>query len=170
MAYARYPQLRNYKKRCEIETKIEALKDQRSAYEKDNDAKWDAAFARGASAAEMDNIELAYNEHVDNIDAEIEALRRMQVSLEYPQTKNAWLVKVVCSLGVGVHHITARQYDCMVQYCERDTNDHRNNVACCRVGNYFLQLGNTAGGKYAQIEILPERLNTPPAACAAGTT
>ena len=34
MAYARYPQLRNYKKRCEIETKIETLKNQRSAYEK----------------------------------------------------------------------------------------------------------------------------------------
>lgn len=39
MAYARYPQLRNYKKRCEIETKIEALKNQRSAYEEDNDTK-----------------------------------------------------------------------------------------------------------------------------------
>lgn len=154
MAYARYPQLRNYKKRCEIETKIKALKDQRSAYEKDNDAKWDTAFARGASEAELDSIEAEYNKYVDNINAEIEALRRIQVYLEYPQTKNTWLVKVVSGFGVGVHHITARQYDCMVQYCERDTNDYRNNVACCRVGSYFLQLGNTAGGKYAKIEAL----------------
>lgn len=154
MAYARYPQLRNYKKRCEIETKIETLKNQRSAYEKDNDIKWDAAFARGASDAELDSIEAEYNKYVDNINTEIETLRRMQVSLEYPATKNAWLVKVVNSFGVGVHRITARQYDYMAQYCERDTNDHCNNVVCCRVDNYFLQLGNTAGRKYAKIETL----------------
>lgn len=154
MAYARYPQLRNYKKRCEIETKIEALKNQRSAYKEDNDTKWDAAFNRGASDAELDDIEAAYNQYVDKINVEIETLRRMQVFLEYPQTKNIWLVKVVSGFGVGVHHITARQYDCMVQYCEEDTNDHCNNVACCRVGNYFLQLGNTASGKYAKIEAL----------------
>lgn len=154
MAYARYPQLRNYKKRCEIETKIEALKNQRNAYEEDNNTKWDAAFNRGASDAELDNIEAAYNQYVDGINAEIETLRHMQVSLEYPQIKNTWLLKVVSGLGVGVHRITARQYDCMVQYCERDINDHRSSVSCCRVDNYFLQLGNTNGGKYAKIEAL----------------
>lgn len=77
MAYARYPQLRNYKKRCEIETKIEALKNQRSAYEEDNDTKWDAAFNRGASDAELDDIEAAYNQYVDKINVEIETLRRL---------------------------------------------------------------------------------------------
>lgn len=153
MAYARYPQLRNYKKRCEIEGKIQALKDQRSAYEKENDAAWDAAFVRGASDAELESIEFEYNKYIDAVNADIEASRRYQMALEYPETKNIWLAKVVNSLGAGVHCITSRQYECMMQYCERDTNS-RDNIACCRVGNYFLQLGNVVGGKCAKIEML----------------
>lgn len=90
MAYARYPNLRNYKKRCELETLIFNLRKQKKAQAIADDTAWEKAFNAGASEAELDAIEAAEDARRDKINAKIEAVMTIQASLEFPATKNQW--------------------------------------------------------------------------------
>lgn len=157
MAYARYPNLRNYKKRCELETMIFNLRALRNAQAAADEAAWEKAFAAGASSTELDDIEAAENTRRDKINAKIEAVMTIQASLEFPATKNQWFTEIVSEKGIGTHNITDRQYECFLQYCERDPSENRSAVVHrCRVGDYFVSLNSAIGGKWMEISAIPD--------------
>ena len=144
MAYARYPNLRNYNKRCELETMIFNLRALRNAQAAADEAAWEKAFAAGASSTELDDIEAAENTRRDKINAKIEAVMTIQASLEFPATKNRWFTDIVSEKG-------------FLQYCERDPSENRSAVVHrCRVGDYFVSLNSAIGGKWMEISAIPD--------------
>ena len=156
MAYARYPYLRNYKKRCELETMIFNLRALRNAQATADEAAWEKAFVAGASSTELDAIEAAEDARRDKINAKIEALMTIQASLEFPKTKNRWFTEIVAEKGPGTHNITDRQYECFLQYCEHDPSENISAVVHrCRVGDYFVSLNSAIGGKWMKILAIP---------------
>lgn len=157
MAYAKYPKLRNYKKRCELETMIFNLRALRNAQAAADEAAWEKAFAAGASSDELDAIEAAEDERHEKINAKIQTVMMIQTSLEFPATKNRWFTEIVSEKGIGTHNITDRQYECFLQYCEHDPSENRSAVVYrCIVSNYLVSLNSAIGGKWMEISAIPD--------------
>lgn len=111
MAYARYPAMRNWDKRCELQNKILEMEKLLDNMHMESEE----ASDKGCELIEA-KIDDTYNK--------LDAIRRCQFSLECPKTKNEWIRKVIAGYKDGTYKLTQKQLLCFARPAEQHPDDH----------------------------------------------
>lgn len=151
---AKYPKLRNYKKRCELQEilyniSVEYEKESRKFIERlDNDNLTDEEF---------DNIKEIENKTLSSISDKFFKVVLIQRSLEFPNCKNEWLVNIFCKSFVeGEHKISKKQLEIFLRYAEEDEYTYKTYERYLNANGYFITVNSFGYVKFEKIPSLDE--------------
>lgn len=151
---AKYPKLRNYKKRCELQ---EILYNISVEHEEESKKFIELLDNDNLTDEEFDKIEEIENETLSSIRDKFFKVALIQRSLEFPDCKSEWFVNIFCkSFSEGEHKISKKQLEIFLRYAEDDEYTYKTYERHLNANGYFITVNSLGYVKFEKIPSLDE--------------